>query len=225
LQRNAELAWLKSPVAEGECRILTNARCLSEGVDVPALDAVLFLHPRKSIVDVVQSVGRVMRLSPGKEYGYVILPVAVPSGIDPADALADNVRLAVSLVYLSVGRDMIDALRCVHRPGPHRRGVHFFAAFALALRAATPFADISSWRGLAQVFHGASTVGGFHRPIGVNQLLIARVLRRAGGRGPFGPVRGEGPTSVGACLRLGTAFEWHYRALLGSQASAYDPEA
>jgi predicted helicase len=95
LERNAELAWLKSPVAEGECRILTNARCLSEGVDVPALDAVLFLQPRKSIVDVVQSVGRVMRLSSGKDYGYVILPVAVPAGIDPADALADNVRFKV----------------------------------------------------------------------------------------------------------------------------------
>ena len=95
LERNAELAWLKSPVAEGECRILTNARCLSEGVDVPALDAVLFLQPRNSIVDVVQSVGRVMRLSPDKEYGYVILPVAVPAGMEPAEALADNVRFKV----------------------------------------------------------------------------------------------------------------------------------
>jgi predicted helicase len=95
LRRNAELAWLKAPVAEGECRILTNARCLSEGVDVPALDAVLFLQPRNSIVDVVQSVGRVMRLSPKKEYGYVILPVAVPAGVDPAAALADNVRFKV----------------------------------------------------------------------------------------------------------------------------------
>ncbi len=95
LQRNEQLAWLKSPVAEGQCRILTNARCLSEGVDVPALDAVLFLHPRNSIVDVVQSVGRVMRLSPGKDYGYVILPVAVPAGIEPAQALADNQRFKV----------------------------------------------------------------------------------------------------------------------------------
>jgi predicted helicase len=95
LTRNAELAWLKAPVVEGECRILTNARCLSEGVDVPALDAVLFLHPRNSVVDVVQSVGRVMRLSPGKDYGYVILPIAVPSGVDPATALADNQRFKV----------------------------------------------------------------------------------------------------------------------------------
>ena len=95
LERNAELAWLKSPVAQGECRILTNARCLSEGVDVPALDAVLFLNPRNSIVDVVQSVGRVMRLSPDKDYGYVILPVAVPAGVNPSEALADNQRFKV----------------------------------------------------------------------------------------------------------------------------------
>ena len=54
--------------------MLSNAKCLTEGVDVPALDAVLFLQPRKSIVDVVQAVGRVMRRSEGKDFGYVILP-------------------------------------------------------------------------------------------------------------------------------------------------------
>ena len=64
----------------GTCRILSNARCLSEGVDVPALDAVMFLNPRKSVVDVVQSVGRVMRQAPGKQYGYIILPVGIPPG-------------------------------------------------------------------------------------------------------------------------------------------------
>jgi predicted helicase len=73
-------------------RILSNARCLSEGVDVPSLDAVLFLHPRNSVVDVVQSVGRVMRRSEGKSYGYIILPVAVPAGMSPSQALADNQR-------------------------------------------------------------------------------------------------------------------------------------
>ncbi|MFD6897087.1 DEAD/DEAH box helicase [Rhodococcus sp. NPDC060086] len=95
LERNKELSWLKAPVPEGECRILSNARCLSEGVDVPALDAVLFLHPRNSIVDVVQSVGRVMRLNEGKDYGYIILPVAVPAGIAPSQALSDNRRFKV----------------------------------------------------------------------------------------------------------------------------------
>lgn len=95
LQRNSRLSWLKAPLAEDECRILTNARCLSEGVDVPALDAVLFLHPRNSVVDVVQSVGRVMRKSEGKNYGYIILPVAVPADMSPSQALSDNKRFKV----------------------------------------------------------------------------------------------------------------------------------
>ena len=95
LERNRELQWLKAPLPENECRILSNARCLSEGVDVPALDAVMFLHPRNSVVDVVQSVGRVMRKADGKDYGYIILPVAVPAGISPSQALGDNRRFKV----------------------------------------------------------------------------------------------------------------------------------
>ena len=95
LERNRELQWLKAPIPEGECRILSNARCLSEGVDVPALDAVLFLHPRNSVVDVVQSVGRVMRRAKDKDYGYIVLPVAVPAGVSPSQALADNRRFKV----------------------------------------------------------------------------------------------------------------------------------
>lgn len=94
-ERNAKLAWLKEGTDESVCRILTNARCLSEGVDVPALDAVLFLTPRSSQVDVVQSVGRVMRLAPGKELGYIILPVVIPAGMSPEEALQDNERYRV----------------------------------------------------------------------------------------------------------------------------------
>jgi predicted helicase len=95
LRRNEKLDWLKAPIDDGNCRILTNARCLSEGVDVPSLDAVMFLNPRKSVVDVVQSVGRVMRRAPGKKYGYIILPIGIPSGMKPEDALKDNDRYAV----------------------------------------------------------------------------------------------------------------------------------
>ncbi|MGC2997231.1 DEAD/DEAH box helicase [Streptomyces sp. G35A] len=92
LRRNQLLDWLKQDPGPNNARILTNARCLSEGVDVPSLDAVLFLNPRNSVVDVVQSVGRVMRVAPGKNYGYIILPVAVPAGLSPEKALADNQR-------------------------------------------------------------------------------------------------------------------------------------
>ena len=93
--RGALLDWLKADAGDNVCRILTNARCLSEGVDVPALDAIMFLHPRKSQIDVVQSVGRVMRRAEGKKMGYVILPVGVPAGVPPEQALADNERYRV----------------------------------------------------------------------------------------------------------------------------------
>ncbi len=63
---------------------------MSEGVDVPALDAVLFLNPRNSVIDVVQSVGRVMRRAEGKQYGYIILPIGIPADMEPEEALKDN---------------------------------------------------------------------------------------------------------------------------------------
>ena len=87
LERKARIEWLKGSSDEGACRILSNARCLSEGIDVPALDAVLFMSERKSIVDIVQAVGRAMRRAEGKTYGYIVLPVVVPAGEDPARVL------------------------------------------------------------------------------------------------------------------------------------------
>ena len=107
-----------------------NARCLSEGVDVPALDAIMFMHPRNSQIDVVQSVGRVMRKAEGKDMGYVILPVAVPAGIDPADSLDDNERyrvvwqilnalrthderLAGTINQISLGEDVSDKIQII----------------------------------------------------------------------------------------------------------------
>jgi predicted helicase len=95
LKRTELLEWLKAPSPDNTCRVLSNARCLSEGVDVPALDAVLFLNPRDSVVDVVQSVGRVMRKAPGKKYGYIILPVGIPADLTPEEALRDNEKYKV----------------------------------------------------------------------------------------------------------------------------------
>jgi len=95
LRRNSLLDWLKADIPPNTCRILSNARCLSEGVDVPALDAVLFLNPRNSIVDVVQSVGRVMRKAEGKKYGYIILPIGIPADMAPEEALKDNQKYKV----------------------------------------------------------------------------------------------------------------------------------
>ncbi len=95
-ERDELLSWLKSDAEnENECKVLTNVRCLSEGVDVPSLDSVMFLSARNSQVDVVQSVGRVMRKSPNKKYGYIIIPVVIPSDVDPKQALDDNERFKV----------------------------------------------------------------------------------------------------------------------------------
>lgn len=135
LERNTRLDWLRADVPDGTCRILTNARCLSEGVDVPALDAVMFLSPRKSVVDIVQSVGRVMRKAPDKRYGYIVLPIGIPAGMTPEQALRDNKRYAavwevlqalrahderfnamVNRIALTTQRD--DKLNVIGVPGP-----------------------------------------------------------------------------------------------------------
>jgi predicted helicase len=94
-QRNERLNWLKDKTEDNICRVLTNVRCLSEGVDVPSLDAIMFLHPKKSQIDVVQSVGRVMRKAEGKDLGYVILPITIAPGVSPEKALNDNEKYKV----------------------------------------------------------------------------------------------------------------------------------
>ncbi|MFZ3191862.1 MAG: DEAD/DEAH box helicase family protein [Moraxellaceae bacterium] len=112
-EKESKLQWLKAPAEDNACRILSNVRCLSEGVDVPALDAVLFLTPRNSQVDVVQSVGRVMRLADGKTRGYVILPVVIPAGLEPHEALNDNKTYKVVWQVLQALRshdDRFDAM-------------------------------------------------------------------------------------------------------------------
>ena len=112
-EKEEKLSWLKAEPPAETCRILSNVRCLSEGVDVPALDAVLFLTPRNSQVDVVQSVGRVMRNALGKKRGYVILPVVIPAGVEPHEALNDNQTYKVVWQVLQALRshdDRFDAM-------------------------------------------------------------------------------------------------------------------
>ena len=90
VEKQSRLDWLRGDPGEEECRILFNVRCLSEGVDVPSLDAVIFLSPRKSQVDIVQTVGRVMRKAPGKKRGYVIIPLVVADDKSPEEVLERN---------------------------------------------------------------------------------------------------------------------------------------
>ncbi len=103
--RDEALMWLKEqPENERECRMLTNARCLSEGVDVPSLDAVVFVSAKNSQVDVVQSVGRVMRRSEGKQYGYIIIPVVVPADVEGDKVLENHPNFKVVWTVLNALR-------------------------------------------------------------------------------------------------------------------------
>ena len=97
VDRASSIEWLREDTDGNECRVISNVRCLSEGVDVPALDSVVFLRPMNSQIDVVQSIGRVMRTfakgtTDEKKYGYIIIPVVVPMGADPVKVMDDNAR-------------------------------------------------------------------------------------------------------------------------------------
>lgn len=106
LQKNEKISWLKSEVPDQTCRILSNARFLTEGVDVPDLDAVMFLKPRKSKIDIAQAVGRVMRKVEGKDYGYVILPIGIPAGLDPNTVLDNHEKYRVVWEVLNALRSL-----------------------------------------------------------------------------------------------------------------------
>lgn len=106
LEKNKKISWLKGDVPDRTCRILSNARFLTEGVDVPDLDAIMFLKPRKSKIDIAQAVGRVMRKSPGKDYGYVILPIGVPAGTNENNVLDNNEKYKVVWEVLNALRSL-----------------------------------------------------------------------------------------------------------------------
>ena len=80
LRRNDGRRWLNAAAKRNQARMICNVKVFSEGVDVPALEAVTFLDPKQSLIDIVQAVGRVMRKAPDKDKGYIIVPVFVPEG-------------------------------------------------------------------------------------------------------------------------------------------------
>ena len=123
-KRDSELMWLKGqPDNPMECRMLTNARCLSEGVDVPSLDAVIFVSPKNSQVDVVQSVGRVMRRSEGKKYGYIIIPVIIPEDIEGDEVLEKHANFKVVWTVLNALRAHDDRFNA--EEPPHRSSLRY----------------------------------------------------------------------------------------------------
>lgn len=185
--RETLMTWLKEEPAPGECRILTNVRCLSEGVDVPALDAVLFLSPRNSKIEVVQSVGRVMRIAPGKKYGYIIIPIVVPSDIEPEQALNDNKRFSVVWEVLQALRAHDERLRYTidkvllnkHRP----ENINVVGAALSAWIHSDQDQDMPS-----ASFDKANRQLGHQLQLQFEQLqsaIFARMVQKVGNRRPF----------------------------------------
>jgi hypothetical protein len=115
------LARLRDPK---QPTVVTNARCLTEGIDVPSLDAIVFIDPRSSPVDIVQAVGRVMRIAKGKELGHVILPVFLREDEldDPESVIESSVFepvLAVLRALRAHDPDLVtDATRVAASLGP-----------------------------------------------------------------------------------------------------------
>ncbi|WP_262964355.1 DEAD/DEAH box helicase [Methylobacter psychrophilus] len=85
-KRRQKLDYLKG-LSQDQRGLLTNARCLSEGVDVPSLDGVAFIDPKNSQVDIVQAVGRAIRLSADKKFGTIVIPVFIEQGDDAASSI------------------------------------------------------------------------------------------------------------------------------------------
>jgi predicted helicase len=152
-KRDALLSRLRN-LDEGVRGLLSNARCLGEGIDVPALDGVAFIDPRGSRIEIIQAVGRAIRKSPEKKVGVIVLPVFVAESENPEQALEDssfkNVWdvLKALRAHDEVLADELDALRKRlgkamitdwKRPGkivldvPERVGAEFARAFDLRL--------------------------------------------------------------------------------------------
>jgi len=88
-ERKKKLKQLKN-LKDGERKLLANARCLSEGIDVPSLDGIAFIDPRRSQIDIIQAVGRAIRLSSEKQKGTIIIPVFITDEDDPEQAIKES---------------------------------------------------------------------------------------------------------------------------------------
>lgn len=172
-------------LAPNERGILSNARCLGEGVDVPSIDGVAFIDPRRSTLDIIQAVGRAIRKAPGKKVGTIVIPVFVEVDADPEEALdtsafrhvwdvlkalrAHDEQLAEELDEL---RRRLGARRAPPgRPGrvkldlPIAVGIEFATAFDARLVEQTTV-SWEFWFGLLQRFvseHGNALVPALYR--------------------------------------------------------------
>ena len=157
---SGERAAVLRDFAAGEPSLVTNARCLTEGVDVPKIDCVLFADPKGSKIDVVQAVGRALRLATGKLRGHIIIPFVVPEGA-ALEAAAESAGFAFVVFVLralaSNDERIVDELRAISRGQPPKTGriLNFdvSAVFPVAIEAEQFInaIELKCWGRLAQL--------------------------------------------------------------------------
>jgi superfamily II DNA or RNA helicase len=160
----AERAMIMDEFASSEVSCVSNARCLTEGIDVPRTDCVLFEEAKQSAIDIAQAAGRAMRVFPGKEFGYIVVPVVVPDDASFEDFAATtefrkvaqtltaistlDERLAVEFREISEGRrPKGGGILDIRGTAPAVIGMEF-AKFAEAVRTKVWSAAVSrtNWR-------------------------------------------------------------------------------
>ena len=182
LSRADLLDWLDAVEGEDKrCHVLSNVRCLSEGVDVPALDAILFMHPRKSQIEVVQAVGRVMRLSSNKKMGYVILPVVIPSNSEPNEYLdrSDTFRVVWQVLNAIRSHDeRFEAMLNLIEEGKSGDCLGIIALSDWQPKSSRPGADIGEPETDPPKENGQQLSLGFNLPAAIR----AKILQKCGDR-------------------------------------------
>ena len=121
-QRTTERNAIVQEFAESEQALITNAKCLTEGVDVPNIDCIVFSDPRKSKIDIVQALGRALRKKEGKEWGYVVLPVIYNDETEEIDNENFNEILSVVRGLASNDERIVDYFRDKNKEQKHRLG-------------------------------------------------------------------------------------------------------
>jgi superfamily II DNA or RNA helicase len=107
--------------ADSSKALITNARCLTEGVDVPNIDCIVFADPRKSKVDIVQALGRALRKKEGKDWGYVILPVIYDDTTHEIDNENFNEILAIVRGLASNDERIVEYFKDKNEDKPTKR--------------------------------------------------------------------------------------------------------
>jgi superfamily II DNA or RNA helicase len=169
--------------------LMTNARCLTEGIDVPAIDCVVFADPKQSATDVIQAAGRAMRRAQRKKYGYIAVPIVVPDSMDFAEfAQTTPFRTVVRIIAALSVHDsrIVDELRAIHQGRiPNGKIIKIDGKVPIGMRMSLDrFADAVStkmWENVARVnWRPFEEARAYVRGLGLESADVWRRYSRSG---------------------------------------------